>query len=126
MVKFVTQYLAQPAGRRRRRVGSAQAVHVKARSVLRQLGHSEGEAHREYKDWHIELRSGLAYVSVWTSSGMVFLSLNGTPVFHRPGPWEQYLDRLFQRAANGRGAEPTESMSSLRQFLGQLETSEDS
>ena len=107
-------------------MGNPQAVQVKARSILRALGHSEGETHREYKDWHIELRSGLAYISVWSSAGIVFLSLNGTPVFHRPGPWEQYLELLFQRAANGRGGERSESTNSLRRFLEQPETSEDS
>jgi hypothetical protein len=72
-------------------------VHLKARAVLRQFGHSDGDPHREYKDWHIEIRGGLAYISVWHSGQMVFLSLANVPVFHQPGPWEQYLDRLFQR-----------------------------
>jgi hypothetical protein len=74
-----------------------QALHVKAKAVLRELGHADGEPHREYKDWHIEIRGGLNFVSVWTSSGMVFLSLANKAVFHRPGPWEEYLDRLFHR-----------------------------
>jgi hypothetical protein len=73
------------------------AIQVKARAVARQLGYSEIEPVREYKDWHIEVRSGSGYVSVWSSAGMVFLSLANVPVFYRPGPWEQYLDRLFQR-----------------------------
>lgn len=75
------------------------AVLVKARSVLRTAGHSDGEHGREYKDWHIDIRGGLAFVSIWTSAGMVFLSLSDVVVFHRPGPWEQYLDLLFQKRA---------------------------
>lgn len=78
-------------------MGNPRAVQVKARAVLRQLGHTESEPYREYKDWHIEIRSGLNYVSVWTSAGLVFLSMGGVPVHYKPGPWEQYLDRLFQR-----------------------------
>jgi hypothetical protein len=78
-------------------MGNSKSVHVKAKAVVRDLGWSDGEPGREYKDWHIEIRQGSGYVSVWTSSGMVFLSLAGTPVYHRPGPWEQYLERLFQR-----------------------------
>ena len=65
--------------------------------MVRRLGHTDGDTCREYKDWHIEIRSGLAYVTVWSSSSMVFLSLANTAVFYRPGPWEQYLDRLFHR-----------------------------
>lgn len=72
---------------------------VKARAVLREFGYTDGEYAREYKDWHIELRAGLAYVSVWYSGSMVFLAMGGIPVFHRPGPWEQYLDLLFQRTS---------------------------
>lgn len=84
-------------------MGNPRAVHIKARSVLQARGYTEGEARREYKDYHIELRAGLAYVSIWSSAGMVFMSLSGIPVFYRPGPWEQYLDRLFHRVeANGR------------------------
>lgn len=106
---------------------NSKATYVKARSILRQLGYSDGDAHREYKDWHIEIRSGLAYVSVWTSAGMVFLCLGGTTVFYRPGLWEQYLDRLFHRAAtNGRELARAGSSDSLRQFLDLPETSEDS
>jgi len=106
---------------------NSNATYVKARSILRRLGYSDGDAHREYKDWHIEIRSGLAYVSVWTSHGMVFLSLGKSPVFYRPGPWEQYLDRLFQRAAaNGRELAHARSSDSLRQFLDLPETSADS
>lgn len=91
-------------------MGNPRSAHVKARAVLKQLGYSNGEAHREYKDWHIEIKSGLASLSVWSSAGMVFLSLNAIPVFHRPGPWEQYLDYLFHRMANGRGVGPSESI----------------
>ncbi|MGI8826847.1 MAG: hypothetical protein ACR2JC_14625 [Chloroflexota bacterium] len=78
-------------------VGNPRAVHVKARAVLRALGHNAADVTREYKDWHIEIRSGAAYVTVWSSAGMVFMSLSSVPVFYRPGPWEQYLDLLFQR-----------------------------
>jgi hypothetical protein len=78
-------------------VGNPKAVHIKARSVLRHLGHSEGDANLEYKDWHIEIRSGSRFTSIWSSAGMVFLSMANIPVFYRPGPWEQYLDRLFHR-----------------------------
>ncbi|HEX6508726.1 MAG TPA: hypothetical protein VF221_13945 [Chloroflexota bacterium] len=67
--------------------------------MARHLGYPDGELHREYKDWHIEVRSGSAFVSVWSSAGMVFLSMNNVPVFYRPGPWEQYLDRLFHRTS---------------------------
>jgi hypothetical protein len=103
-------------------VGNAQALHVKAKAVLRQLGHSEGEPHREYKDWHIDVRAGLSYVSIWWSARMVFLSLNGIPVYYRAGPWEQYLDLLFHRAVSGRGAELPES-SRLRALIrDQLDT----
>ena len=75
----------------------AHAVHIKARAVLRERGHSEGETSREYADWHIVIRSGASFVSVWWSGSMVFLSMANVPVYHRPGPWEQYLDRLFHR-----------------------------
>ncbi|HZU12866.1 MAG TPA: hypothetical protein VFB58_08505 [Chloroflexota bacterium] len=74
-----------------------EALLVKARAVVRERGHNDGDTVREYRDWHIEIRAGGHYVTVWTSAGMVFLSLAGVPVFHRPGPWEQYLDRLFHR-----------------------------
>lgn len=78
-------------------MANPQAVLVKTRSVLRAAGHSDGEHGREYKDWHIEIHGGLSHVSIWTSTGMVFLSLSEIVVFHRPGPWEQYLDLLFQK-----------------------------
>lgn len=78
-------------------MSDARAVNVKARAVVRHLGHSEGDTSREYKDWHIEIRSGLRFTSVWSSSGMVFLAMVNVPVFYRPGPWEQYLDILFLR-----------------------------
>lgn len=70
---------------------------VKARAVVRHLGHSDGEPYREYKDWHIEVRAGSLYVSVWASAEIVFLAMAGKPVYYRAGPWEEYLDRLFQR-----------------------------
>ncbi|HCG01530.1 MAG TPA: hypothetical protein DEV93_13410 [Chloroflexi bacterium] len=78
-------------------MANPKSIQVKARKVVRELGWSEGEPAREYKDWHIEIRQGTSYVSVWNSSGMVFLSMAGTPVFYRSGAWEQYLERLFQR-----------------------------
>lgn len=78
-------------------MGNAQAILVKARAVLRSAGHSNGEHGREYQDWHIEIHGGLSFVSIWTSAGMVFLSLSDIPIFFRPGPWVQYVDLLFQR-----------------------------
>ncbi|GAC1328896.1 MAG: hypothetical protein NVS2B16_14060 [Chloroflexota bacterium] len=78
-------------------MSNATAVHVKARSVLKGMGHNAVDSVREYKDWHIEIRSGASYVTVWSSAGMVFLSMSNIPVFYRPGPWEQYLDLLFHR-----------------------------
>lgn len=78
-------------------MGNARAVLVKARAILRDRGHSDGETTREYADWHIEVRSGTAYVSIWWSGRLVFLAMSGIPVHHSPGPWEQYLDRLFHR-----------------------------
>ncbi len=80
-------------------MSNAQADLVKARAVLRILGHSNGEHGREYQDWHLEVRGGLSYISIWTSAGMVFLSMSDIPVYFVPGPWEQYLDHLFQRKA---------------------------
>jgi hypothetical protein len=73
------------------------AVHIKARAVLRERGHAEGETSREYTDWHIVIRGGANFISVWWSGAIVFLSMAGVPVYYRPGPWEQYLDRLFHR-----------------------------
>lgn len=73
------------------------AVLRKARAVLRERGHNETDTVREYKDWLIEIRGGGYYVSVWYSGEMVFLALAGVPVYHRPAPWEQYLDRLYHR-----------------------------
>lgn len=108
-------------------MSSQRAVHIKARSILRGRGYSDGDTGREYKDWHIEIRGGLSYVSVWSSAGMVFLSLANTPVYYRPGPWEQYLDRLFQRLeANGRRGEPDQSRHSLAPLRVPPESSEDS
>jgi hypothetical protein len=107
-------------------VSNPKAVHIKARSVVRQLGYSESDTGREYRDWHIEVRSGLSFVSVWTSAGMVFLSLANIPVYYRPGPWEQYLDLLFRRAeSNGRAGERGQSRRSLAPLRLPPEPSED-
>lgn len=76
---------------------SGQDIYYKARDVVRRLGHSESDSCRVFKDWHIELRVGTGHVSVWTSSGIVFLTMLEKPVYHRPGPWEDYLSRLQQR-----------------------------
>lgn len=65
---------------------------------MRHLGHADVEALREYEDWHIAIRGGARHISIWASSTMVFLSLANVPVFYQPGPWEEYLERLFQRA----------------------------
>lgn len=73
------------------------AVLRKARAVLRERGHNESDTIREFKDWHIEIRGGGHYVAIWHSGAMVFLSLAGVPVYIRPGPWQQYLDRLYHR-----------------------------
>jgi hypothetical protein len=73
------------------------AVHVKARAVLRERGHTEGEVGREYADWHISIRGGASFVSIWWSGTMVFLSMANVPVYCRSGPWERHLDRLFHR-----------------------------
>ena len=108
-------------------MGNPRAVQVKARSIVRDLGYSHGDVGREYQDWHIEVRSGLAYLSVWWSARMVFLSLANTPVFYHPGPWEQYLDRLFHRATtDGRVREPAGSTRLPAQSGGPLEPSTDS
>lgn len=82
---------------------NSRAIQVKAKAVLRKLGHAEEEHVREYKDWHIEMRSGSAYVSIWWSGRMVYLSLADMPVFCAPGPWEQYLDGLFHRLSDRTG-----------------------
>ncbi|HZS95044.1 MAG TPA: hypothetical protein VFA78_09620 [Chloroflexota bacterium] len=76
------------------------AIHIKARAVVRELGHTDGDALREYEDYHIAVRAGGNYITIWASSRMVFLSMAGVPVYHLPGPWEQYLDRLFQRTGS--------------------------
>jgi hypothetical protein len=78
-------------------MGDQRALQVKARAVLRQLGHSEGDPLREYKDWHIDVRSGASYLSIWHSGCIVFLSMANVPVYYQPGEWETYLERLFQR-----------------------------
>ena len=78
-------------------MGNPRAVYVKARAVVRQLGHSDGDPYREYKDWHMDIRAGTAYISIWASGAMVFLSMAGIPVFYQSGDWEDYLERLFQK-----------------------------
>lgn len=78
--------------------GKAEAVLVKARAVVRQLGRADdGDLYREYRDWHLEVRAGTYFVSIWSSAAMVFLSMANRPVYYQPGPWEQYLERLFQK-----------------------------
>lgn len=69
-------------------------VYYKVRDVVRQRGHSETESCRIYKDWHVELRVGSGHVSVWTSAGMVYLTMLERPVYYRSGPWEEHLSRL--------------------------------
>jgi len=77
-------------------VEHGQDIYYKARDVVRRLGHSESDSCRVFKDWHIELRVGTGHVSVWTSAGIVYLTMMEKPVYHRPGPWEDYLSRLQQ------------------------------
>lgn len=98
-------------------MSNQRAIHLKARAVLRDLGYSDGDTHREYKDWHIELRAGLSYVSAWTSDGMVFLSLANIPVYYVPGAWEHYLDGLFQRGGVTGRADGRERVTRLRELL---------
>lgn len=109
-------------------MSNANALLVKARTVARRLGHTESEAQREYQDWHITVRMGMSFVSVWTSAGIVFLSIAGIPVYLRSGPWEQYLDLLFRRAVNGEKAPSgREQANDLRsRFLESLGSSQDS
>lgn len=78
-------------------MANSRAVHIKARAILRQLGHAEAESRREYTDWHIDMRAGSSYISIWASGEIVFLSMAGVPVYYRPGPWEEYVERLFQK-----------------------------
>lgn len=79
-------------------MGKPEAVHVKARAVIRRLGRADDvDLYREYADWHIEIRAGMSFISVWSSGGMVFMSLLNRPIYYHPGPWEDYLDRLFQK-----------------------------
>ena len=100
---------------------------MKAKAILRDLGHSEADSGREYKDWHIDVRSGQAWVSVWTSDGMVFLSLSDKPVFYVPGAWESYLDRLFHRSeASDQVIEQSLTTRLREKFLESLEASTDS
>lgn len=75
-------------------MASGTDVYYKTRDVVRRLGHSETESCRVYKDWHIELRVGAGHVSVWTSDGLVFLTMLEKPVYYRAGVWEERLSRL--------------------------------
>lgn len=77
-------------------------IYYKAREVVRRLGHSESESCRVFKDWHIELRVGSGHVSVWTSQGIVYLTMLDKPVYYRPGLWEEHLSRLHQRRPMGK------------------------
>ena len=72
----------------------ASAIYYKVRDVVRLLGHSETETCRVFKDWHIELRLGAGHASIWTSQGIVFLTMLEKPVYYRPGAWEDHLSRL--------------------------------
>jgi hypothetical protein len=83
-------------------VADARSVQVKARAVLRGLGHAEGDVRREYADWHFEVRGSSSWVSLYSFGRLVFFSLAGTPLLYHPGPWEQYLERLFQRTGRRR------------------------
>ena len=69
-------------------------IYYKVRDVVRQQGHSESESCRVFKDWHIELRVGSGHVSVWTSNGLVYLTMLDKPVHYKPGVWEEHLSRL--------------------------------
>jgi hypothetical protein len=71
-------------------------VYYKVRDVVRRQGHSESESCRVFKDWHIELRVGVGHVSVWTSQGMVYMTMLDKPVHYLPGAWEEHLARLHQ------------------------------
>lgn len=102
------------------------SVGVKARAVLRRLGYTDSDVQREYKDWHIELRAGTAFVSIWHSGTMVYLSLGNHPVYYRSGPWEVYLDRLFHRMdSTGRAPVPAESIDLQLENRDRLGASED-
>ena len=78
-------------------MANARAVQVKARAILRQLGHAEGDVEREFADWHLEVRGSSQWVSVYSFGRIVFFALAGTPLLYHPGPWEHYLERVFQR-----------------------------
>lgn len=77
-------------------MASGTELYYKVRNVVRQMGYSETDSCRVFKDWHIELRVGSGHVSIWTSEGMVFLTMLEKPVYYRPGPWEQHLSRLHR------------------------------
>ncbi|GEM_PF-2844628 len=77
-------------------MGNGEDVYYKVREVVRGRGHSESETCRVYKDWHVELRVGSGHVSVWTSDGIVYLTMLEKPVFYRRGAWEEHLARLHQ------------------------------
>lgn len=78
-------------------MADARSVQVKARAVLRHLGHADEEIQRNYADWHLEVRGSRHWVSLYHFGRLVFFSLAGTPLLYHPGPWEEYLERLFQR-----------------------------
>jgi len=75
-------------------VANGSEIYYKVRDVVRQQGHSETESCRVFKDWHIELRVGSGHVSVWTSQGLVYLTMLDKPVHYRQGVWEEHLARL--------------------------------
>lgn len=72
----------------------SEAIYYKVRDVVRRLGHAESDSCRVYHDWHIELRLGTGHASVWTSDGIVYLTMLDKMVHYRPGPWEDYLARI--------------------------------
>lgn len=69
-------------------------IYFKVREIVRSRGHSESDTCRVFKDWHVELRVGSGHTSVWTSDGIVYLTMLEKPVYFRPGPWEDHLARL--------------------------------
>lgn len=78
-------------------------IYYKVREVVRRAGHSESDSCRVFKDWHLELRVGSGHVSIWTSEGIVYLTMLEKPVFYRSGPWEEHLARLHGNRPLGRG-----------------------
>lgn len=79
-------------------------IYYKVREVVRQRGHSESESCRVFKDWHVELRVGSGHVSVWTSTGIVYLTMLEMPVYYQRGPWEEHLSRLHLGRPMGKPA----------------------